>query len=102
MNKTVITFGLSLLTLVLSACQTAPRQFNGMTGYVVEEQNQDRLTMSYTLAIRSDLKPDESKLIKACQKITGSNQAYTINILSINEIPNPSQLLKEHESIQIG
>lgn len=102
MNNTIITFGLGLLTLVLSACQVAPRQYNGVTGYQVEDQTKDRLTISYTLASQKDLKLDESKLIKACQKVTGSNQAYKINVLSINEIPNPSQLLKDKESIQIG
>ena len=86
--------GLGLITLGLTACQTAPQQYNGHVGYKVETQTADSATLAYTLAGRQNQKLDESKLQRACQKTLGSSKIYKLNILSINEIANPTQTVE--------
>lgn len=102
MKKTVSVISLTFLAIALSACQTTPRQYNGMTGYQVETQANNSATLAYTLSGRSDLKMDENKLQRACQKVLGSNQNYKLNILSVNEIVNPSLGQNDNRSVQLG
>ena len=83
--------GLGLVAFGLSACQSTPQQYNGQVGYRVEAQSADSATLAYTLAGRQNQKLDETKLQRACQKTLGSSKTYKLNILSINEIVNPSQ-----------
>lgn len=80
-----------LITAIgLSACQSTPRQYNGNTGYQVENQSANSATISYTLAARVNQDIDEKKLQRACQNVLGAGKTYTLSVLSINEIPNPS------------
>lgn len=102
MKKIYSLIGFSVVAVALTACQTAPREFNGMTGYQIESQGENTATLAYTLAGRADLKLDENKLQRACQKTLNSTQVYKINILSTNEIMNPSLGLRSEEAIKLG
>lgn len=102
MKKIQRLIGLTVMTLAIAACQTTPRQFNGMTGYQIENKSANSATLAYTLAARSDQKIDESKLQRACQKVLNSTQNYKISILSINEIMNPSRGQKDQQAVQLG
>ncbi len=102
MKKIQHLIGLTIVTLAITACQTTPRQYNGMTGYQIENQSTNSATLAYTLAGRADLKLDESKLQRACQKVLNTTQDYKISILSINEIMNPSMGQKNQQSVQLG
>lgn len=93
---------LSFITLALAACQSVPQQYNGATGYQVETKNADSAILAYTLAGRADRKLDENKLQRACQKVLASNKTYKLQVLSINEIPNPAVNSKNAQSIQLG
>ncbi len=102
MKKIQSLIGLTVMTLAITACQTTPRQFNGMTGYQIENQSTNSATLAYTLSGRSDQKIDENKLQRACQKVLNSNQSYKLSVLSINEIINPSLGQKDSRSVQLG
>ena len=102
MKKIQRLIGFTVMTLAISACQTTPRQFNGMTGYQIENQGPNSATLADTLAGRADLKLDESKLQRACQKVLSSTQNYKISILSINEIMNPSRGQNDQQAVQLG
>ena len=52
MKKTTLT-SLGFIVLALSACQTTPRQYNGMTGYQIENQTETSATTAYSLAAHS-------------------------------------------------
>lgn len=81
---------LSALVL-LTACQTTPRSYNGVTGYTIESQTEQNATLAYTLAGRQNQQLDSDKLQAACKKVLGSQKTYQIRVLSINEIANPKQ-----------
>ncbi|EPF80022.1 hypothetical protein F945_00917 [Acinetobacter rudis CIP 110305] len=100
--KNISLLGLGCVTLALAACQSAPQQYNGATGYVVESQTANGAIIAYTLAGRADRKLDENKLQRACQKVLASNTPYKLQVLSINEIPNPAANAKTAQSIQLG
>lgn len=102
MKKIQRLIGFTVMTLAITACQTTPRQFNGMTGYQIENKSANSATLAYTLAGRADLKLDENKLQRACQKVLNTTQNYKISILSINEIINPSLDQKNQQSVQLG
>lgn len=102
MKKFAMGVSLSCLSILMTACQTTPRQYNGMTGYQVENQGNNTATLTYTLAGRKDQTLDESKLQRACQKVLGNGQSYKLNILSINEIINPALGESENRMVQIG
>jgi hypothetical protein len=87
--------------LALSACQTTPRQYNGVTGYQIENQTADSATLAYTLSGRADRDLDADKLQRACQKVLGANKNYKISVLSTNEIINP-QTAKDQAGVQLG
>lgn len=91
MQHTYRVLGLGLIALGLSACQSAPQQYNGQVGYRIEAQSTDSATLAYTFAARKNQKHDENKLQRACQKVLNSSKTYKITILSISEIINPSQ-----------
>lgn len=93
---------LSSFTLILAACQTTPRQYNGMTGYEVESQTSSSATIAYTLSSRSNQQLDETKLQRACQKVLNSTQVYKLNILSVNEIANPKAHSNDVQAVQLG
>ena len=97
-----ITFtGLSLVFLALSACQTTPRQYNGVTGYQIENQTADSATLAYTLSGRANSDFDVNKLQRACKKVLGENRTYKISVLSTNEIINP-QVADTQSGVQLG
>lgn len=91
---------LSALVL-LAACQTTPRSYNGITGYSIETQTPNSATLAYTLAGRQNQQLDANKLQAACQKVLGHQHHYQIKVLSINEIANPTQM-DESYGRQIG
>ena len=93
MNRSILCLALSSM-FVLTACQTTPRQYNGSTGYQIENQTKTSATLAYTLAGRNNQQLDERKLQRGAQKV------YKLSILSINEIPNPAK--DEHYGIQLG
>lgn len=101
MNK-IKTFSLGCLILGLAACQTAPKQYNGTTGYQIENQTQTTATISYTLAGIKNRNLDNGKLQHACQKVLGAHKTYQISILSTNEIANPAAAPQEQYGIQLG
>ena len=97
-----ITFtGLSLVFLALSAWQTTPRQYNGVTGYQIENQTADSATLAYTLSGRANTDLDVNKLQRACKKVLGENKTYKISVLSTNEIINP-QIADTQSGVQLG
>lgn len=100
--KNISLFGLACLSFALTACQSAPQQYNGATGYVVESQNANSAILAYTLAGRADRKLDENKLQRACQKVLAANKTYKLQVLSINEIPNPAANAKNIQGVQLG
>lgn len=102
MNKITLAIGFTSICMALSACQTTPRQYNGMTGYQIEHQSTNSVTLAYTLAGRADQKLDESKLQRACQKVLNSHQNYKISVLSVNEIINPALGTSGNKSVQLG
>lgn len=99
--KIITCAGLGLMVLALSACQTTPRQYNGVTGYQIESQSSNSATLAYTLSGRADRDLDASKLQRACQKVLGANKTYKISVLSINEIINP-QTVQNQAGVQLG
>lgn len=99
MNRSILCLALSSM-FVLTACQTTPRQYNGSTGYQIENQTKTSVTLAYTLAGRNNQQLDERKLQRACQNVLGAQKVYKLSILSITEIPNPAK--DEHYGIQLG
>ena len=75
--------------IFLGACQSAPQSYNGATGYQVESKGDKTATLAYTLAGRQNQQLDVNKLQAACKKVLGSQNKYTIKVISINEIANP-------------
>ena len=88
--------------IVLTACQSTPRQYNGNTGYQVENKTASSATLAYTLAGRSNQQLDERKLQRACQQVLGTTQTYKSSILSINEIANPAANQSSQDGLQVG
>lgn len=102
MKKIATLLGFSFAAVALTACQTAPRAYNGQVGYQVEAQNSDQATLAYTLAGRQNQELDKTKLERACQKVLKSQKNYKIKLLSINEIANPAAVNTESYGRQIG
>jgi hypothetical protein len=100
--KTISIVSIILTTSILAACQTVPRQHNGVTGYEVENQAEQSATIAYTLSARANQEIDQVKLQRTCQKVLNSTQQYKINILSINEIVNPAYHQEASQQVQIG
>jgi len=82
------------LCFIITACQTSPRQYNGITGYQIENKSAQSATIAYTL--------DENKLQMACQQVLGTGKTYKISVLSANEIPNPAATQQDNYGIQLG
>lgn len=100
--KKITFLGLGCLMLGLTACQTTPRQYNGVTGYQIENQSSNSATLAYTLSGRADRDLDEDKLQRACKKVLGENKSYKIAVLSVNEIINPQTMSNDQQSVQLG
>ncbi|ENW84046.1 hypothetical protein F908_00948 [Acinetobacter sp. NIPH 284] len=77
--------------LVITACQSTPHKFNGVTGYQIENKTTTSTTIAYTLAGRTNQDLDQKKLQHACNQVLGVGKTYKISILSLNEIMNPTQ-----------
>ncbi len=92
---------IGISTILFTACQTAPQGYNGVSGYQIEQQNQNTALLSYTLAARTSEQKTAQRLQAACQKVLGQKQNYQIKILSQNEIINPQQD-NSSQGIQIG
>ncbi|WP_089604370.1 hypothetical protein [Acinetobacter piscicola] len=100
--KKITLLGLGCIILGLAACQTTPRQYNGATGYQIENQSSNSATLAYTLSGRADRDLDEDKLQRACKKVLGENKAYKISVLSVNEIINPQVVSNDQKGVQLG
>ncbi|WP_010113185.1 hypothetical protein [Acinetobacter sp. P8-3-8] len=100
--KKITFLGLGCLMLGLTACQTTPRQYNGVTGYQIENQSSNSATLAYTLSGRADRDLDEDKLQRACKKVLGENKSYKIAVLSVNEIINPQTASNDQKGVQLG
>ena len=87
-------------TLLVAACQSTPHQYNGVTGYKIENKTTTSATMTYTLAARGNSEVDEKKLQHACKQVLGMEKTYKISILSVNEIMNPTK--QEQYGVQLG
>ena len=94
--------GLSCIVLALAGCQTTPRQYNGITGYQIESQDNNSAILAYTLAGRADRELDKEKLQRACQKVLNNNKTYQLKVLSINEIANPAAMPQDKYAVQLG
>ena len=71
-------------TLLVAACQSTPHQYNGVTGYKIENKTTTSATLAYTLAARGNRDVDEKKLQHACKQVLGMEKTYKISILSSN------------------
>ena len=100
--KTIKATALGMSILALAACQTAPRSFNGTTGYQIENQTANSATLAYTLSGRADRDLDVDKLQRACQKVLGAGKTYKISVLSTNEIINPQAVSEVKDGVQLG
>ena len=87
-------------TLLVAACQSTPHQYNGVTGYEIENKTPTSATLAYTLAARGNSEVDEKKLQHACKQVLGMEKTYKISILSVNEIMNPTK--QEQYGVQLG
>ena len=87
-------------TLLVAACQSTPHQYNGVTGYKIENKTATSATLAYTLAARGNSDVDEKKLQHACKQVLGMEKTYKISILSVNEIMNPTK--QEQYGMQLG
>ena len=87
-------------TLLVAACQSTPHQYNGVTGYKIENKTTTSATLAYTLAERGNSEVDEKKLQHACKQVLGMEKTYKISILSVNEIMNPTK--QEQYGVQLG
>jgi hypothetical protein len=87
-------------TLLIAACQSSPHQYNGVTGYQIENKTASSATISYTLAAHSNRDIDEKKLQHACKQVLGAEKNYRISVLSVNEIMNPAQ--QEQYGVKLG
>ena len=87
-------------TLLVAACQSTPHQYNGVTGYKIENKTKNSATLTYTLAARGNSDVDEKKLQHACKQVLGMEKTYKISILSVNEIMNPTK--QEQYGVQLG
>ena len=87
-------------TLLVAACQSTPHQYNGVTGYEIENKTATSATLAYTLAARGNSEVDEKKLQHACKQVLGMEKTYKISTLSVNEIMNPTK--QEQYGVQLG
>ncbi|AWA47376.1 hypothetical protein CDG57_04855 [Acinetobacter junii] len=99
MKKTNL-FVIASSSLFISACQTSPHQYNGVTGYQIENKTATSATLAYTLAAYSNRDVDERKLQHACKQVLGAEKNYKISVLSVNEIMNPTQ--QEQYGVKLG
>ena len=99
MKKTNLFLIISSAVLI-TACQSTPHQFNGVTGYQIENKTTTSATIAYTLAARNNQDLDEKKLQHACNQVLGIGKTYKISILSVNEIMNPTK--QEQYGVQLG
>lgn len=99
MKKTNLFFLVSG-TLLIAACQSSPHQYNGVTGYQIENRTTTSATIAYTLAAHSNRDIDEKKLQHACKQVLGAEKNYKISVLSVNEIMNPTQ--QEQYGVKLG
>ena len=93
---------IGFVVLGISACQTTPRQYNGMTGYQIESQTATSATLAYTLAGSVNRDIDTNKLQHTCQKVLGPSKTYKIDLLSATEIANPQLNQDEKYGIKLG
>ena len=92
----------AMTILMLTACQTAPRSFNGTTGYQIESKTENQATLVYTLSGRADRDLDVDKLQRACKKVLGENKTYKLAVLSSTEIINPQINSDDKTGVQLG
>jgi hypothetical protein len=79
MKKTNLFLIISSAVLI-TACQSTPHQFNGVTGYQIENKTTTSATIAYTLATRNNQDLDEKKLQHACNQVLGIGKTYKISL----------------------
>lgn len=100
MKKTTFLILFSTIS-VLAACQSVSQQFNGQTGYQVEQKTASTATLSYTLASDRNPAREARKLQDACQHTLGQQKNYQIKVLSSQEINSPMAAV-DSSSVAIG
>ena len=68
MKITYKLLALGMAAITLTACQSAPRAYNGHSGYQIENKSADSATLAYTLAGRQNQQLDENKLRNALKE----------------------------------
>ena len=74
---------------LLGACQSTSQQFNGKTGFEIEQKNASSATIKYTLASTRNIGLENRKLQHACEQALGLQKTYQINILDSYETAAP-------------
>src|SRR5690606_19838229 len=87
MRRTTAILALAASTLVMSACQTTPHEFNGQNGYKVLERSENTATLSFILSGRPS--QDDNRLQPACHHVQGYSKKYISQVLSTNEVVIP-------------
>ena len=100
MKKTISLLAISCFGLLVG-CQSTSQQFNGKTGYQVEQHTANQATISYTLASDRNPAKEAIKLQDACKQTLGLQKNYQVQIVSSQEIANPIQQ-REQSNIQLG
>ncbi|MFU8925891.1 hypothetical protein [Acinetobacter puyangensis] len=95
--KAFILLGTLSSLFLLTACQTKPQPYNGVTGFEIENVSNNAATLRYTLAANSKDQNEQKKLHRACQQVLGANTSFAITILSTAEINN-----QQPQSAQAG
>ncbi|MDO4224018.1 MAG: hypothetical protein Q4D05_08355 [Acinetobacter sp.] len=87
--------------MLLTACQSMPQAYNGITGYQVEQKDAQSARLSYTLAARNQ-QVNEQKLQKACKQVLGKQYDYRIQVIEQREILNPQTSQPMKQGVQVG
>lgn len=86
----------------LAACQSVSQQYNGKTGYQVEQRTTSSATLTYTLASDRNPEREMKKLQDACAQTLGAQKTYQIKILDTREMVSPVTAAPHSENIALG
>lgn len=99
MNKLLVLLGVAS---VLTACQSVPKVYNGVSGYQVEYKTENSAIFSYTLSHKTAQKLDAVKLQAVCQQILAQDTQYTVQELTRQEVTDVERLRNEQYEVNIG
>lgn len=89
-------------TTTLVACQSTSQNYNGQSGYQIEQQNPNSATLSYTLASNQSAERQTRKLQDSCRQTLGANKIYNINIIDTVEVMAQPQASTAHNGLAIA